>query len=286
MVVSFNLRRCRSAAELDSCVALQQQAWGYADGEVVPRNIYVLAQALGGHVIGAWDAKGGLAGFAIAMAAHEPTPGSAGEVFWMLAADRPAPRAASADTAGRVSGENLRPTPYLHSHMLAVRGVYQDCGLGFALKRAQRDDALVHGILRMRWTFDPLMAKNAFFNLQRLGATAGLYVENFYGKLASKLQGGLPSDRLVADWPLESGRVRAALARQPFPKQRIVARVNLPAEVATLKAEGQLAEGRGIAKCTPRRFPAGFPPRFDCGRLCAGTRRWRHLHAGRGRAGF
>ncbi len=215
----FRIRHCRGPKELEQCVALQQESWGYPDREVVPRNIFVLAQALGGHVLGAWDDAGRLAGFAMAVAAHEAQPGGAA--------------AQSFPTA---------PAAYLHSHMVAVRAEYRDRGLGFALKRAQREDALGRGITRMRWTFDPLVEKNAWFNLQKLGATARRYLPDFYGQIESALQGGLPTDRLLAEWDLRGERVCAALDEPTKPStgdaRQPAKRITLPGEPARWKAHG------------------------------------------------
>ena len=231
----LRIRHCRGPAELEQCVELEQESWGYPDREVVPRNIFVLAQALGGHVLGAWDEAGLLAGFAMAVAAHEAPAGSSA-----------APRA------------------YLHSHMLAVRPEYRNQGLGFALKRAQRDDALSRGITRMRWTFDPLVAKNAWFNLGKLGATARHYLPDFYGRIDSTLQGGLPTDRLLAEWELQSDRVCAALegrasrpaneAQEAEPAQRIP----LPAEVAHWRANGMREPLLHAQQLLHRRFTECF----------------------------
>lgn len=242
----FVIRPCASVAELDQCVALQQATWGYPDVEVVPRNIYVLAQALGGHVLAAWDEQGALAGFAMAIAAHEPgLPSGTG---WMQPVGH----------SQGPGGSSSAPIPYLHSHMLAVLPKYQNCGLGVALKLAQRKDALQRGIRHMRWTFDPLMAKNAFFNLQRLGATAHTYIPDFYGRLGSALQGGLPSDRLMAEWPLEGERTQAAIERRIVRPHRIAMRIPLPGEMASWKAKGMRAEAEAAQRAIRTSFEAAF----------------------------
>ncbi len=173
---SLTLRPCSGFEELDACVELQIATWGYGDMDVVPRRLFLLAQKIGGQVIGAFDA-GRLAGFAMALPAI--------------------------DAEGR---------PYLHSHMLAVLPEYRDQGLGRALKLAQREDALARGIARMDWTFDPLEIKNAFLNIHKLGAVVRRYSPNFYGVSSSRLQAGLPTDRLHAEWWLGSPRVAQAVA--------------------------------------------------------------------------
>lgn len=288
----FVIRPCATVDELDRCIQLQQQTWGYSDLEVVPRNMYVLAQALGGHVLAAWDEHGELAGFAMAIAAHEPTSAQGhpelfdkthgekthAEKTWMRpvavspAPDRPVLPAEQAHLEAKADkspasqarlyqsapGPAAPPVPYLHSHMLAVAPRYQNCGLGFALKLAQRNEALSRGITCMRWTFDPLMAKNAFFNLSRLGATAGRYIPNFYGRLGSKLQGGLPTDRLLAEWDLGSARVLTAIERRVEAPRRIVDRIPLPAMVAVWKAQGAYAEAEAAQRELRLQMQAAF----------------------------
>jgi predicted GNAT superfamily acetyltransferase len=121
--------------------------------------------------------------------------------------------------------------------MLAVLPEYRNGGLGRRLKLAQRDDALARGFDRMEWTFDPLEIKNAHLNLVRLGAIVRRYIRDFYGPSTSLLQGGLPTDRLVAEWWLRSARVRCILgedgpgeemAQTAAAPDRIVERVAVP----------------------------------------------------------
>ncbi len=165
----------RSVAEFDACVGMQIAVWGYADGDVIPRRMFLVASHIGGQVFGA-RVRGELVGFAMAL------PGL------------------------RQDG-----TAYLHSHMVAVLPEFQNLGLGRRLKLVQRDEALSRGIGLMEWTFDPMQTKNAYFNLQRLGAVCSRYQPDFYGESSSPLQGGLPTDRLVAEWWMGSERVRGAL---------------------------------------------------------------------------
>jgi predicted GNAT superfamily acetyltransferase len=100
---------------------------------------------------------------------------------------------------------------YLHSHMLAVQPEYRNAGIGRKLKLAQREEAIARGIQRMEWTFDPLEIKNAYLNITRLGAVVHSYTPNFYGVFSSRLQAGLPTDRLHAEWWMDSPRVQATL---------------------------------------------------------------------------
>jgi predicted GNAT superfamily acetyltransferase len=127
--------------------------------------------------------------------------------------------------------------PYLHSHMLAIKPEFRNSGLGRRLKLAQRDDALRRGIVLIEWTFDPLEIKNAWLNLERLGAICRRYVANQYGITSSPLQGGLPSDRFVAEWWLKSQRVECTLRDGRRPHFEVERRVPLPAGVYEWKAD-------------------------------------------------
>lgn len=161
-------------ADFEACVGIQLAVWGYSDGDLIPKRVFIVAKSVGGQVIGAFHGQT-LIGFAMALPGYRD---------------------------GRA---------YLHSHMLAVLPEYRNSGVGRRLKLAQRDDALARGIDRMEWTFDPLEIKNAHLNIARLGAIVTRYIPNFYGPSTSPLQGGLPTDRLVAEWWLASPRVRQIL---------------------------------------------------------------------------
>jgi predicted GNAT superfamily acetyltransferase len=106
---------------------------------------------------------------------------------------------------------------HLHSHMLAVQPDRRSAGLGYALKLAQRAAALDAGVRVARWTFDPLQARNAYFNIAKLGTAADRFHRHFYGDMGDALNAGDRSDRLEARWELEAepGRPRPEL-RDPF----------------------------------------------------------------------
>jgi predicted GNAT superfamily acetyltransferase len=93
---------------------------------------------------------------------------------------------------------------HVHSHMLAARPDRRHAGVGYALKLAQRAQALDHGIHTVRWTFDPLIARNAYFNLAKLGAVADRFERSFYGDMGDALNRGDRSDRLTARWDLDA----------------------------------------------------------------------------------
>ena len=99
------------------------------------------------------------------------------------------------------------------------RAEYRNAGLGRRIKFFQREDALARGFELIEWTFDPLEIKNAYLNVEKLGAIARRYSVNQYGFTSSPLQGGLPSDRLVAEWWLKSKRVESLLVERMTGRQ-------------------------------------------------------------------
>ena len=213
----IEIRSCEGFDELEACVQLQIETWGYDESDVIPRKTFLVAQSIGGQVMGAFDSE----------IADKPGSGPAesmvGFVFSLpgLKTDKGAPRA------------------YLHSHMLAVREAYRNRGLGTQLKLEQRREALSRGIRYMEWTFDPLEIKNAFLNIHRLGAIVYHYRENFYGVSSSRLQAGLPTDRLVAEWRLDSPRVQAILEGRSAFGEMIEERIQVPAQIYEWKASSK-----------------------------------------------
>jgi predicted GNAT superfamily acetyltransferase len=196
---SIVLRRCQGLDELRACVALQKEVWNFTDAELVPLRMFVVADKVGGQVMGAFDGDV-MVGFALSV------PGT---------------------RSGHV---------YLHSHMLAVRKDHRNGGLGRRLKMLQREDAVARGIELIEWTFDPLEIKNAYLNIEKLGAIARRYTINQYGITSSPLQGGLPSDRLIAEWWLKSKRVETLLATGKNPAVASESTVTVPAQIYDWKA--------------------------------------------------
>jgi predicted GNAT superfamily acetyltransferase len=218
------IRPCEGFEELEACVQLQVETWGYDQSDVIPRKAFLVMQKAGGQVIGAFDTD--LPG---------ASPDGDAESMVGFAMSLPGVKAATNNPGS--------PIPYLHSHMLAVREAYRNRGLGAQLKLEQRRDALARGIRLMEWTFDPLEIKNAFLNIHKLGAIACSYRVNFYGVSSSRLQGGLPTDRLVAEWHLDSPRVSRFLGGDRV-AQIIEERIHVPASIYVLKAS---EEGRDRA---------------------------------------
>ncbi len=101
------------------------------------------------------------------------------------------------------------PEVHLHSHITGVTPSHQHLGIGYQLKMAQRDWCIANGIDLITWTFDPMLARNAYFNLHKLGAHARRFLPNFYGSMDDDINRGDDTDRLEAWWPVtESARAR------------------------------------------------------------------------------
>lgn len=221
------IRECKGFDELQACVDLQIEVWGYSDGDVIPRRVFLVAQKIGGQAIGAFDTS--LPG--------APEQGDADSLVG-FSFSLPGVKTGAKSRSGR-------PESYLHSHMLAVRDGYRNQNIGARLKLAQRDDALSRGIDRIEWTFDPLEIKNAFLNIHKLGAVVRSYEENFYGVSSSRLQGGLQTDRLVAEWWIASPRVSAAIegkakTPRPLPNETWLREIRVPAAIYEWKSDDSL----------------------------------------------
>jgi predicted GNAT superfamily acetyltransferase len=227
------LRSCTELEEFNAYVALQKEVWGFADAELVPLRVFSLSPRIGGQVIGAWQGDV-LVGFALSI-------------------------------PGLRDGH-----PYLYSHMLAVKDGLRNTGLGRRIKLFQREDAVAHGYELMEWTFDPLEIKNAYFNLERLGAIARRYNINQYGITSSPLQGSLPTDRLVAEWWLTSKRVESLLSSGERPAFQEETRIEVPAEIYDWKAS---AETRHKAAEVQLRNREKFLKHLSDGLTCLGYER-------------
>jgi predicted GNAT superfamily acetyltransferase len=217
------IRRCEGLDELRTCVVLQKEIWNFTDAELVPLRMFVVADKVGGQVMGAFEGSE-MVGFALSV------PGT---------------------RSGHV---------YLHSHMLAVRKEHRNGGLGRRLKLLQREDALARGIDLIEWTFDPLEIKNAYLNIEKLGAIARRYNINQYGITSSPLQGGLPSDRLIAEWWLKSRRVESLLATGKNPSFNQQFGIAVPAQIYEWKGK---PETRSQAQQVQERNRQQFLQAFD-----------------------
>jgi predicted GNAT superfamily acetyltransferase len=197
------IRPLVSLHEFADCVHLQRTIWGWDDLDLLPVRFFVVSRDIGGQVLAAFD-DGFLCGFCLAIPGLKPD--------------------------GSV---------YLHSHMLGVLPEYRNAGAGLLLKRAQRDDALARGIRLIEWTFDPLELKNAYFNIEKLGAVVRRYLPNHYGMTTSRLQAGLPTDRCLAEWRLDEWRLNNSRETKP-----VLARISIPADIDRLKRTDPGEAGR------------------------------------------
>jgi predicted GNAT superfamily acetyltransferase len=202
----IEIRGLTAHAEFQDAVRLQQQIWGFEEIELLPLRLFVVALKVGGQVFGAFDGQR-MIGFCLAIPGLKP---------------------GGLKTGGK---------SYLHSHMLGVLPEYRDAKVGKRLKLAQRDEALGRGIDLIEWTFDPLEVKNAFFNVERLGAIVRRYVFNQYGTTTSHLHGGLPTDRCIAEWWIGSPRAEAIIAGRPFERNPVEIRIAIPAEIAAIRSD-------------------------------------------------
>jgi predicted GNAT superfamily acetyltransferase len=191
----ISIRKLTTLPDFHRCVELQRLVWGESDLETAPYTAFVVAHQTGGQVIGAFDGEL-MIGFTMAV----------------------------------VGLHGL--TPYLHSHMTAVLESHRNRKVGRLLKLFQREEALARGIRLVEWTFDPLEVRNAYFNLNRLGAIVRTYIPNFYGITTSPLHNNLPTDRLLAEWQLDSRRTIAAIENIPAAQPEPVATIHIPAEAS------------------------------------------------------
>ncbi len=237
---AIEIRECAGVKELDACVRLQREAFHLPDLELSPRRHLIVSHCAGGFTLGAFSADE-LVGFVHHLAAVRNTSEIIG-----------------------------------YSHMMAVATQYQNKGIGALLKWAQRTRALSEGREFITWTWNPLQARNAHFNINRLGVVVTSYAVNFYGtdydmvmQHAENVQ-GIDSDRLFADWHLRGARV-TALARgddAPLVAAEPVAIIEIPNDWSALvKSDAKAAQREQL------RVRREFTEAFAAGLVCAGFAR-------------
>jgi predicted GNAT superfamily acetyltransferase len=214
----MEVRECATVEEFDECVRLQREAFGLPDLELSPRRHLIVVRSAGGWTLGAFEGAR-LVGFVLTQVA-----------------------ARGRELCG-------------YSHMMAVAKDYQNRGVGARLKWAQRERALAEGWRFVKWTWDPAQSRNAHFNLNRLGVVVRSYAVNYYGTDYSTATGefgkalGLDSDRLVAEWELDSPRVEALARgdeREPSGSPR--AAVEIPPHWGALLKEDPQAARRELLR--------------------------------------
>lgn len=232
------VRECDSIAELDHCTRLQREAFGLPELEISPRRHLIVSQQAGGWTLGAFQ-QDELIGF----------------VHHLVA----------------IRGVEIIG----YSHMMAIAARYQNKGVGARLKWAQRKRALAEGRSFIKWTWDPMQARNAHFNLNRLGVTVRSYAANFYGTNYNTPPGldpardGIDSDRLFAGWDLRSPRVTMfAEGRVPEMAADPAATVEIPSHWSQLIRDNRQAAQRELL-----RVRDDFQRAFAAGLVCAGFER-------------
>jgi predicted GNAT superfamily acetyltransferase len=234
----LTFRPFSSLADYAACVELQRETWGRDFSDVVPLSILKITQKAGGIAAGAFSAQGHLLAFVYGL-------------------------------TGFVEGR-----PFHWSHMLAVSAAARDLGLGTRLKLYQRDLLLSAGVEEVRWTFDPLEARNAHLNFNHLGAEVAEYVEEMYeGEEGSELFAGIGTDRFILSWKIAGARVERALAdhragaAEPFREAPVVnpggeireltdhprVRIEIPESIQARKA-GRPDEAAAWRQSTRRAF--------------------------------
>lgn len=242
--MKLKLRLLKTHGEYLQAEGIQRTVWGFADREIIPLNELVVAQKNGGHVFGAFDGSRMIA-FCFGV------PGFKNKQV------------------------------YHYSRMLGVLPEFQDKGLGYDMKLFQRELVLRQGLDLIRWTFDPLQSRNAFFNLEKLGAVIREYVVNIYGDISSsKFNAGLETDRFVPEWPIRSRRVKARLEGKiaPTPIESVFeGEPYAPGLEARIGAEGRLEPHAVRASLKSRRVYAEVPADIDAikGVDLDLARRWR-----------
>lgn len=237
--MEIEIRDCTTIEEFDQCIGLQREAFGLPDMEISPRRHLIVTRRAGGWTLGAFagDKMVGFVHHLIAVRGKDEIIG--------------------------------------YSHMMAVAKDYQNKGVGAQLKWAQRARALSEGRKFIKWTWDPMQARNAYFNLNRLGVTVRSYGENFYGTdystIPRETAGNvhLDSDRLFADWQLDAGRVTELAEGRAFdPNPAPLVTIEIPPNWAALVSHDAFT-----ARREQLRVRREFAEAFAAGLICAGFER-------------
>lgn len=184
----WTIRLLETPEEMAAVEALQRIVWPGSETDVVPAHLLITAVHNGGLVLGAFHEQQ-LIGFVFGFPGLESTPDG--------------------------------PRPKHCSHMMGVHPDHRDSGVGFALKRAQWQMVRHQGLDHITWTYDPLLSRNAYLNIARLGAVCSTYRRSEYGEMRDGLNIGLPSDRFQVDWWINTTRVERRLSKHSRPTLRL-----------------------------------------------------------------
>lgn len=227
--MSYTIRQFESADDHRKCEALQRLVW-VGDAEV-PSNMTITLQRHGGVALGAFDAQNQMLGFVLGLLAPAHQRGAAQHLSH-------------------------------HSHIAAVLPELQGQKIGEALKLAQAEEIRRRGLNLMTWTYDPLEAKNAHLNINKLGAIARIFIENAYGEMRDVLNAGLPSDRFEAEWWLDRAAVspfesRMAQGELSIDSRRDTQQVEVPRDFQAIKRHS-LDEALAVRLRTRTAFQQAF----------------------------
>lgn len=235
---TIEIREVEQIEDFRRCIELQREAFNLPDLEVSPLRHFIVSKNAGGFTLGAF-VKGKLIGFVHHLVALKNT---------------------------EIIG---------YSHMTAIASDFQHTGIGARLKWAQREKALQLGQRFIKWTFDPMQSRNAYFNLSKLGAVIRTYAENFYGTDYLTMPGrfsqqtNLDSDRLFAEWELDSLRVAS------FAKGETAAMIDEPIAEIRIPANWKavVEDNPEKARTEQLRVRAEFQNAFAENLVCAGFER-------------
>lgn len=195
------IRECESFEDFQQCIELERTVWRDDDIDIMPIRLYLISKACNAPTIGAFDAAGRLVGFGHTMLALRN---------------------------GKIA---------FHSHMLAVIEDYRDKNVGYRIKLAQREAAIKARVPLVFWTFDPLQSRNAHFNINKLGVVARRYEMNYYGLgVSTAFDREVPTDRLIAEWWVESPRVASVLAGERPKIPQAQASITIPDDIDAIRA--------------------------------------------------
>jgi predicted GNAT superfamily acetyltransferase len=231
------IRECTTFDELAKCVELQREVFALPEIEISPVRHLIVTKNAGGFTLGAF-VDDELIGFVLSVPAY------------------------------------LRGERAFYSHMTAVRASHQSSGIGAQLKWAQRERSLSEGVTLIKWTFEPTKARNAYFNLEKLGAVVREYQKDFYGtdyatapEMGEKI--GLASDRLFAEWELESEKVRAlAIGSACVESRPVKDTIVIPSDWYAL-----VSKDPHLALAEQLRVRSEFESAFERGLICRGFER-------------
>lgn len=187
-MLPYNIRVLESPEDMSSVEEIQRAVWPGSETDIVPAHMLITAVHNGGLVLGAFN-EDKMIGFVFGFPGLDTTPDG--------------------------------PRPKHCSHMMGIHPDHRDAGIGFALKRAQWQMVRHQGLDHITWTYDPLLSRNAYLNIAKLGAVCIIYRRSEYGEMRDELNSGLPSDRFQVDWWINTQRVLRRLGKRPRPTLKL-----------------------------------------------------------------